>query len=296
MSEYIIKKSMAEKVFDTFNMIFLTLFGFITLMPLIYVVAGSVSDKYALINMKVYLWPVGFQMENYKMVFNNQIFWNSFKNTVLIVIMGTTINMVMTVLTAYPLSKSYLQGRKYFMLMVVISMVFTAPMIPTYLVIKQLHLINTFGALVIPGALSSFNMILCMTFFRSIPEDLFEAARIDGMPEYKILWEIAVPVSLPMIMTLILFYAVGNWNSYYAAIMYISKQNLRPLQAFIYTLISQYNSAGMENLSIAEVNTDLTPEGLKMATIIVATVPIVLVYPFIQRYFISGVMIGSIKE
>jgi putative aldouronate transport system permease protein len=296
MGNYTIKKTSAERIFDISNITLLSIAGLVTLLPIIYVLAGSLSDKYALINMKVTLWPIGLQFENYKMVLKNDVFWNSFKNTIIIVFTGTTLNMLMTVLTAYPLSKGYLKGRKYFMLMIVITMVFSAPMIPTYLVVKQLGLIDTLGALIIPGALSSFNLILCLTFFKSIPEELFEAARIDGMPEIQILWKIAIPVSLPMIVTLTMFYAVGHWNAYSAAIIYITKQTLKPLQVFLYTLISQYNSAGMDNLDSAVMNSELTPEGLKMATIMVATIPIVIVYPFIQKYFIKGAMLGSVKE
>jgi len=299
MSEYSykIRKSTGEKIFDAFNIVFMIIIGLLTLLPLVHVLAGSLSDKIPLINMEVYLWPKGFQLLNYEMVLDNQLFWISFRNTLIIVVVGTTINMIMTLLTAYPLSKSYLKGRKKFLLIVLISMIFVAPQIPTYLVVRQLGMVNTLWSLMIPNAMSSFNMILCMTYFRSIPEELFEAARIDGMPEFKILWKIAVPVSMPMVVTLIIFYSVGHWNSFYYAMLYITKQKLRPLQAYMYTLMSQFTSAGMENFSATESSIfDVTPEGLKMATIIVATVPILIIYPFLQKYFIKGVMIGSIKE
>jgi putative aldouronate transport system permease protein len=297
MSDTSIKRSFGEKVFDICNTVFLITLGILTLFPILHVLAGSFSDKIPLINMQVTIWPKGFQLLNYEMVLNNKLFWTSFKNTLIIVFVGSAINMTLTVMTAYPLSKAYLKGRKHIILMILITMIFAAPQIPSYLIVRQLKMVNTLWALMIPNALSSFNMILCMTYFRSIPEELFEAARIDGMPEWKILFQIAVPVSIPMIVTLILFYSVGHWNSFYNAMLYISKQNLRPLQAYMYTLMSQFNAAGMENFSAAETTaSDVTPEGLKMATIIVATTPIVVIYPFIQKYFIKGVMIGSIKE
>lgn len=291
-----IDRTSGEKAFDLFNTIFLLCAGMITLFPVLHILAGSFSDKNALVHQKVFLFPVGFQLTNYTLVLNNEIFWNCFKNTVFIVIAGTAINMVMTVFTAYPLSKTNLRGRKAYMLMVIISMIFVPPMIPTYLVVRQLGLLNTLWALIIPGAISSFNMILCMTFFRSIPEELYEAARIDGMPEFKIVWKIAVPLAMPIIVTLILFYAVGHWNAYGAALIYITKPNLRPLQAYLFNLISSYDSIGMENVPVTEIMSNVTPEGLKMASIIVATAPIVILYPFIQQYFIKGAMLGSLKD
>lgn len=285
-----------EKAFDVFNAIFLILIGAITLFPVLHVLAGSVSDKNALIHSKVMLLPVGFQTVNYKLVLSNNLFWNCFKNTLFIVFTGTSLNILLTVLTAYPLSKMYLKGRRLFMVLVVISMIFVPPMIPSYLVVKQLKMINTLWSLIIPSAMSSFNMILCLTFFKTIPEELYEAARIDGMPEFKILWKITIPLSVPIMATLILFYAVGNWNAYAASLMYITKPNLRPLQAYLYTLISTYDTSGMQNITVLETSSDVTPEGLKMATVIVATLPIVVLYPFLQKYFIKGVMLGSLKD
>ncbi len=292
-----IKKSGGEKAFDLLNSAVLILLAAVTLSPFLYILAASLSGKQALINMEVIFWPVDFQLDNYKMVVNNDQFWQSYKITAFVIVVSTCLQIFMTVITAYPLSKRYLPGRKYFMFMVIISMVFVAPMIPAYLVVKQLHLINTVWAMIIPGAMSSFNMILCMTYFKSIPEELFEAARVDGMPEFKVLWKIAVPVSMPMIVTIILFYAVGTWNSYYAAVIYITNPKLRPLQAYLYYIVAQFSgSSGMETTTQTELSTQLTPEGLKMATILISTLPIIMIYPFIQKYFIKGVMIGSLKE
>jgi putative aldouronate transport system permease protein len=291
-----IKQTTGERIFDVFNIILLSLFGLTTVAPFVHILAASLSDKHALINMEVSFWPVKPQLDNYAMVLNNKMFWNSYKVTIILVVSATLIHMFMTVITAYPLSKSYLPGRKYFMLMVVFSMIFNAPMIPAYLVVKQLHLIDTLWALIIPGAVSSFNMILCLTYFKSIPEELFEAARIDGMPEFQILCKIALPISKPMIVTLILFYTVGTWNSYYGALMYITKQSLKPLQVFMYNLIAQSSYNGMDEVQQKELVSNITPDGLKMAAIMIASLPILLVYPFIQKFFIKGVMIGSLKE
>lgn len=291
-----IKQSTGERVFDIFNIAFLALFALATLAPFLHILAASFSDKHALVNMQVTFWPIKPQFDNYDMVLNNKMFWNSYKITIILVVLGTVIQMFMTLITAYPLSKRYLPGRKYFMLAIVFTMIFHAPMIPSYLVIKQLHLIDTLWALIIPGALSSFNMILCITYFKSIPDELFEAARIDGMPEFQILWKIALPISKPIIVTLILFYAVGTWNSYYGGLMFITKQSLKPLQVFMYNLIAQSSYNGMDEVQQRELVSNITPDGLKMAAIIVASLPIITVYPFIQKYFIKGAMIGSLKE
>lgn len=291
-----IKRAPGEKVFDIFNTVFLLILGMLTLSPFLYVVAASLSEKEALVTMRVFLWPVGLQWDNYRMIIANSTFWNSYKNSLIIVSASTTLQMLLTVLTAYPFSKNYLPGRKVFMVMVIVTLIFVPPMIPAYLVVRHLGLINTMWAMILPGAMGTFNMILCMSFFRTIPEELFEAARIDGMPEHKILFRIAIPVSMQMIVTLILFYAVGNWNAYYAAIVYVNKPSLRPLSAYLYNMVAQYSGMGMENVQEEMLVTQNTPEGIKMATIVVATLPIILVYPFIQRFFIKGVMIGSLKE
>lgn len=291
-----IKQTIGSRVFDTFNIFMLSLLAITTLAPFVHIFAASLSDKHALINMEVSFWPVKIQLSNYEMVLNNKVFWNSYKITLILIVLATAIQMFMTIITAYPLSKRYLPGRKYFMLMVVFSMIFHAPMIPSYLIVRHLHLIDTIWALILPGAVSSFNMILCMTYFRSIPDELFEAARIDGMPEFQILWKIALPVSKPMILTIVLFYAVGTWNSYYGGLMFITKQSLKPLQVFLYNLVAQSSYEGMEDIQQRELISNITPDGLKMAAIMIASLPIITVYPFIQKYFIKGAMLGSLKE
>lgn len=291
-----IKKTTGERIFDIFNILILSLLAFATLAPFIYIFAASFSDKYALANMEVLFWPIKPHFDNYDMIVNNLMFWNSYKITLILIVVGTALQMFMTVITAYPLSKKYLPGRKYFMLMIIFSMIFSAPMIPGYLVVKELHLIDTIWALIIPGALSSFNMILCMTYFRSLPDELFEAARIDGMKEFSILWKIALPLSKPIIVTLMLFYAVGTWNSYYGGLMFITKQELKPLQVFMYNLVAQSSYEGMQEITARELVTNITPDGLKMAAIVVATLPIILIYPFIQKYFIKGALLGSLKD
>lgn len=290
-----IKATFGEKVFDWFNVLFLLVCSFIILIPLMHVAASSFSSKEALIHSQVKLWPVGFNLDSYAIVLQNDQFWRSFMISVTIVVLGTLLNMAMTLFTGYPLSKMWLRGRKAVMLFIVFTMIFQAPIIPTYLVVKSLGLINTLGALTIPVALSAFNLLLCITFFRSLPEELFDAAKVDGMGEFGIVWKIAVPLSMPINVTLLLFYAVGHWNNYFTAMLYITKMELRPLQVYLYSLVSQAN-VNDAMASASEIAMNVMPQSIQMATIVVATVPILLIYPFVQKHFIKGATLGSVKE
>lgn len=288
-----IKASPGEKVFDVCNVVFLVVICALVLIPLLHIAAASFSSTNALIHSRVKLWPVEFNLDNYKKVVENTSFWLSFRITVFIAVFGTLLNLVLTVLMAYPLSKPGLRGRKVFMLIIVFTMIFSAPLIPTYLIVKGLGLVNTIWAMIIPSAISMFNVVLCLTFLKGLPEELFEAARVDGMSEYGIVFKIAVPLSVPILVTLTLYYAVHHWNSYFAAMIYITKSELRPLQLYLYAMIAQGNTNDMASTIAEEMDT--SPEGLKMATIIVATTPILLIYPFIQKHFIKGTLIGSLK-
>lgn len=291
-----IKRSIGEGIFDTFNILLLSLVSIAVLVPVLHVIAGSFSSTNALIHSKVFLWPIEFNLDNYILVLQNDVFWNSFKISVIIVVVGTALNMVLTLLTAYPLSKKYLRGRNFFILFIVFTMIFQAPMIPVYILIKNLGMLNSLWSLIIPSALNAFNLIICITFFRSLPEELFEAARVDGMSEYRILWQIAAPLSMPIIVTLLLFYAVMHWNSYFAALIYITDRRLYPLQLYLYNLLAEANTMdNFRNVS-SLVTWDTSPQGLQMATIVVATAPIVMIYPFLQKHFIKGALIGSLKE
>jgi putative aldouronate transport system permease protein len=290
-----IKTSFGEKAFDLFNVLLLFVLCSIVMIPLLHVAASSLSSKNALIHSQVKLWPVEFNLDSYAVVFQNELFWRSFFISVTIVVLGTLLNMLLTLLTGYPLSKAWLRGRKLIMLYIVFTMIFQAPVIPTYLVVKSLGLINTIGALIIPLALSAFNLLLCITFFRSLPEELFEAAKVDGMSEFGIVWKIAVPLSMPINVTLLLFYAVGHWNNYFTAMLYITKLELRPLQVYLYSLVSQAN-INDALASANEISMNVMPQSIQMATIVVATLPILFIYPFVQKHFIKGATLGSVKE
>jgi putative aldouronate transport system permease protein len=290
-----VRKSVGERIFDVSNVAILSLACITVIIPLLHVIASSLSSTNALIHAQVSLWPVGWNLDNYRAVINNDVFWNSFGISVFVLIVGTLLNMVLTVITAYPLSKSYLRGGHFILMLIVFTMIFYPPIIPVYLVVKSLGLINTVWALIIPVALSQFNLLICLTFFRSLPEELFEAARVDGMSEYKMVWKIAVPLSKPIMMTLILFYAVFHWNNYYTALLYITKVTLKPLQLYLYGIVAE-SDISEALASVIEVNADVNPQGLQMATILVATIPIIIIYPFIQKHFVKGALIGSIKE
>ncbi|MFC5469031.1 carbohydrate ABC transporter permease [Cohnella suwonensis] len=290
-----IKRHPGEIVFDTCNAFVLVLASVLILIPLVHVVASSFSSTGALIQAEVGLWPVGFHWDNYKAVFNNDMVWNSFRNTIIVVVVGTLMNMALTVTTAYPLSKPYLRGRKIVLLFIVFTLIFYAPIIPTYLVVKSLGMLNTLWALMIPLAINAFNLLICLTFFRSLPEELFEAARVDGVSEFGMVWKIAVPLSKPIMYTLMLFYSVQHWNNYYSALLFITKQDLRPLQLYLYTIVAQNNVSEML-AQATEASTGMSPQGLQMATVMVATLPVLLIYPFIQKHFVKGALIGSVKE
>ncbi|MNI49314.1 L-arabinose transport system permease protein AraQ [compost metagenome] len=181
------------------------------------------------------------------------------------------------------------------MLLIIFTMIFNAPIIPSYLLVKNLYLLNTIWALVLPGAISAFNMILCITFFRTVPDDLFDAARVDGMSEYGMVWRIVIPLSMPIVMTLLLFYAVGHWNNYFGPLLFINDRNKQTLQMYLYSLIANGDSDSTAGAG-AEAGLKLSPVAIQMATIVLATVPVVLIYPFLQKHFVKGALLGSVKE
>jgi putative aldouronate transport system permease protein len=290
------KRSFGERTFDAANVMFLFLVSLAAMVPILHVIAGAFSSSQAIIEQKVSIWPVGFTLENFDIVANTASFWNALWMTIKIVLIGSSLNMVLTILTSYPLSRPSLRGRRPILLLIVFTMIFQAPLIPMYLVVKSLGMINTIWSVIIPGAISAFNLMLCVTFFRTVPEELFDAARVDGMSEYRIVWNIVVPLSKPIIMTLLLFYAVGHWNNYFGPLVYLNDKSKQTLQLYVYSLISRGRSNDLMGAASAEAAMTLLPEALEMATIVLATAPIVILYPFIQKYFIQGATLGSIKE
>ncbi|WP_054796953.1 carbohydrate ABC transporter permease [Paenibacillus sp. EPM92] len=276
------------KWFEACNYIFLSLVSLMVLLPFLNIAAGSFSGGNAILQGEVTLLPVDFTLENYRAVIKNLGFWKSFGITVYITVLGTALNLIFTSLMAYGLARRELKGRSTILLIVLFTMIFTAPIIPSYLLVKSLGMLNTLWAVMIPSLISGFNLLIMISFFQNIPDGLTEAAKIDGCNEYRTFWSIVLPLSMPVMTTIGLFYAVSNWNGYYAAMMYLRDPGLFPLQVKVRQLVTQDNASDiLTSLSSAE--------GIKMATIIVATIPIMLIYPFIQKHFVKGAMIGSVK-
>ena len=286
-----IRVSTSRRVFLVFNTFFLLLISFAMLYPVVYVIAASFSDELAILKGDVFLLPVRAYTKAYEKVFKYPGLWQSYGNTLLYTFLGTAINLILTVFGAWSLSQKKMVGRRFFTLMCTFTMFFSGGMIPTFLVVKGLGLRDTIWAMVLPGAVSTYNMILMRTFFRQIPESLVEAAELDGCRDFGILFRIVLPLGMASLMTIGMFYAVGHWNSYFPAVLYLNKRELFPLQIILRQVVLLNEI--VENSSSTE---NVMAEGIKYATIVVAMLPILCIYPFVQRYFVKGVMIGSVKE
>ncbi|MEX1029353.1 MAG: carbohydrate ABC transporter permease [Paenibacillaceae bacterium] len=286
-------RSVGERLFTIFNYFILSVFGMITIFPILHVIARSLSSAKAISSGKVFIYPLDVTLTNYYSVLQDVSVWHAFMISVIITVGGTFINLVLTSSMAYPLSRREYRGSSAVMLMVLFVLIFSAPLIPNYLLIRSLGMINTLWALVIPTAISAFNLFVMRSFFSSIPNELIESARIDGCSEARTLWSIVIPLSKPVMATMGLFYAVHHWNTYSAAIYYINNSSLYPLQVKLAQFVIK------EDASITPVDDVLltvSQEGIKMAVIVIAALPLIIVYPFLQRYFVKGLMIGSIKS
>lgn len=281
-----------QKAFAVFNYTFLILLGLTMLFPFMHVFAGSFSSGQAISQGRVTVFPVDFTTANYHAVLSNLSIWRSFGVTVFVTAAGTFVNLLLTSLMAYGLSKKELKGRSLILVMVLFTMIFQAPMIPSFLLVKSLGMLNTLWSLIIPSAISAFNLIIMISFFQNIPQALLDSAKIDGCGEYLTLWKIVLPLSMASISTIGLFYAVGHWNGYFQAVMYITDTKLFPLQLKLRQLIVENQAEQMMQSASLTLQ---SLEGIKMATIIIASAPILFVYPFIQKHFIKGSMLGSIK-
>ena len=292
-----IKKTIGEKLFDAANSVFMVFLIFITIYPFWYVITCSFSDSAYLIGDKgIMLKPHGFSLESYKMVFNNPNILTGYINTIIIVVFGTLINVFMTSIGAFVLSRRDFAIKKPLMVLILITMYFGGGLIPTFLWINNiLGMKNTFWALLLPGAISTYNLIVMRTNFASIPVSLEEAAKIDGANDIHVLFKVVLPLSIPILAVMTLFYGVGHWNSWFSALIYIRDRSKYPLQLILREIILLNNTDAMATNTTA-VDKFNVGEGIKYATIIVATVPILCIYPFIQKYFVKGVMVGAIKE
>lgn len=267
----------------------LTLVAVVSVFPLLFVVSASLTPYSEVLRNGGYVViPSEFTLDAYRQLLAKPEIPRAFGVTVFITVVGTAINMVLTTLMAYPLSRKDLPGRSVFLFAVLFTMMFGAGLIPTYLIVKATGLLDTVWAMIIPGAIWVFNVLIMKTFFENLPQELIESARIDGASEFRILLRIVMPLSVPVLLTLGLFYAVGHWNEFFSAIIYIRDQDLLPLQVVVRNLIAQ--SQSMENIEAA-----VPTVTVQMAAVVVAAIPMIVIYPFIQKHFQKGVLLGSVK-
>ncbi|WP_339323028.1 carbohydrate ABC transporter permease [Paenibacillus sp. FSL W8-0194] len=279
--------------FDWFNSIFLALVGCLMVFPLLHVLAKSFSSSKAINAGLVKLFPVDWTFVNYQVILSDSSIWRAFLVSVIITVGGTVINLILTASLAYPLSRPEYTMRKMVLIFILVTMIFQAPLIPNYLIIKNLHLLNTLWALIIPSAISAYNLFIMRSFFVGLPSELIDSARIDGAGELRTMWSVILPLSKPVMATMGLFYAVSHWNSYSTALYYINNRALYPLQMRLREIVLS-NDLGQAG-SLLEGFNEVSPAGVQMAVIIVSVLPIIIVYPFLQKYFIKGMLIGSIK-
>ena len=276
-------------------------FALVTLLPFINLVAKSFSGEAPVLAGRVALWPLSPTLQTYRYVLKGSTFFNAFKVSVLIAVFGALFAVIVTAMSAYPLSRTNFRGRKGFLYMWMFIMLFNGGMVPNYMLYRVLGLMDTLPVLVLPAMVSVYNMLLIKNYFETLPDSLEEAARIDGANNLRVLFQIIMPISLPMLATITLFYAVGYWNDYFTARMYISSNAKRPLQLYLYDLINnalQIMDQGADG-NTGSLNADdimnLTPETVRAAAVTLSTLPILIVYPFLQKYFVTGIVVGSVK-
>ncbi|MET3851871.1 carbohydrate ABC transporter permease [Paenibacillus sp. OAE614] len=288
------KGDLDSKIFDTINIILLVVFTIIIVVPLWNVVVSSFSSGRALAEGGFIFWPKELSLENYQAVFRDTGIWQAFFISAAKTVIGVITHVFFCAMVGYGLSKKYVRGRKFYVAMGVITMFFSGGMIPTYLLIKSLGLLNTFWVYIIPALLSFYDVIILMNFFRNVPDSLEESAKIDGGGDWRVFLSIFIPLSMPAMATIALFNGVGQWNDFMTTKLYITDQSLYPLQMMLYEIIVQSQTQSMQNIGSVAIQT--TTKGVQLATIVVTTLPIVVMYPILQRYFISGMMLGAVKE
>lgn len=296
MKEHMLKKRKSdEKIFDAVVSALAVLIVVVVLYPLIFIVSASFSDPALVLSGEVVLLPKQITLEAYRNVFQNDQIWNGYGNTILYTAVGTVINLIMTTLAAYPLSRPDLPGRGIIMFFITLTMFFSGGLIPSYLLVKNLGMVDTMWALVIPGAIATYNLIVMRTYFQSsIPWEIQEAAHIDGCSNWKLLTHVILPLSKPILAVMILFYAVGHWNSFFNALIYIRSKDMYPLQLVLREVL-MVSQADAVDSSVGLESKILLAESIKYVVIIISSLPVLLMYPFVQKHFVKGVMIGSLK-
>jgi putative aldouronate transport system permease protein len=289
-----LKRKQRTNIVDLVIIVFIIAVSITCLVPFLYMIALSLSSNNAIVSQKVTLWPVEFTLETYKTILSDAEMIYTLGYSIVLTIVYTLICMFLTICAAYPLTKKRLKGRSFFLTVLVITMYFSGGLIPSYMLVKNLGMMNSIWSLILPGAMSVFNLIILKTFFSSLPESLEESASIDGCNELGILVRIVLPLSLPSIATLSLFYAVDRWNGFQDALFYITDKNLYPMQLKLYQIITANQQLDTQQ-GEGSVGAYIVPESLKAASVMFATVPILVVYPKLQKYFVEGVMTGAIK-
>ncbi|MBD2867196.1 carbohydrate ABC transporter permease [Paenibacillus arenilitoris] len=285
-----------DQWFDIIVYAIATVILIMILYPLLFVVSASFSDPSKVIGGEMWLLPKGFTLDAYKEVFETKEVWTGYKNTIIYTVLGTLINITLTTLAAYPLSRKDLPGRSIFMFIIAFTMFFSGGLIPTYLLVQSLGMVDTIWSMMIPTAIATYNLIVMRTYFQtSIPWELQEAALMDGSSNTRLLVSIILPLSKPIIAVMVLFYAVGHWNAYFNALIYLNSEHLYPLQIILRNILITNQNALMEGDAFGLGERLLLAESIKYSLIIVASIPVLLIYPFVQRHFIKGVMIGSLK-
>ena len=295
--DYAIRAPRADAVFHAVVLLFLALVTIVILFPVLNIIATSFSSYNAVIAGKVWIWPAEFQLETYKAVFSSGSIFLGYRNTILYTVLGTCVNLAVTICAAYPLSFSDLRGKNALSGFFAFTMLFSGGMVPGYIVVNRLGLIDTIWAMLLPGALSVWNMIIMRTFFQSnVPRELYEAATIDGCSDFRYLVQVMLPLSGSIIAVIALYYAVGHWNGYFNAMLYLNTKSRYPLQIFLreILLLGQMDSDMAGNMDYS-LYAQGASELIKYAVIVVSSLPMMVIYVFIQRFFVKGVMIGAIK-
>ena len=291
------RDSRDDRIFYAVNAALLTLVMLVVLYPLIFIVSCSFSSAHAITSGRVILWPVDVTLRGYKAVFDYPTVLRGYLNTFFYNFSGTLINIALTMIAAYPLARPQLPGRKGLMLLFSFTMLFSGGMIPTYILVRGLGMINTVWAMIIPGALSVYNMIITRTFLQTnVPLELLEASQIDGCSDFRYFFSVVLPLSKAVIAVITLYYAVGHWNSYFSAFLYLSEQKLYPLQIVLRDILlaNSFDASLIVDEELAAAKQGLA-DLLKYSLMVVSSLPVIIMYPFVQKYFIQGVLIGSIK-
>ncbi|HLR22242.1 MAG TPA: carbohydrate ABC transporter permease [Pseudogracilibacillus sp.] len=296
------KFSLSDKNFERINNTFVLIITLIIIYPLIFVISASISDPQAVDTGKMWLWPVDVTFDGFRRVFQNEAIWVGYKNTIIYTIVGTAIHLFLLLPCAYALSRKELMAKKFFLWVILFTMLFNGGLVPTYLVVKSLHMTNTMWAIVVPGVIGAWAILVARTFFhQTIPDQLVEASKIDGASDFRLFIKVVLPLSMPIIAVMALFHAVALWNQYFQALIYLSDEDLFPLQLILRQILILNEVSADSASSIAGAAQSFSEQVktaalVKYAVIIVSALPLLIIYPFLQRFFVKGVLIGSVKE